>query len=398
MIAHPAGGGRNRLTATGDAPPLALYIHVPWCERKCPYCDFGSRPRPRVLPESAYREALLRDLALELDGLPARRPLTSIFIGGGTPSLLAGETVDGLLRGIRALADLAPDIEVTLEANPGTADAARFAAYRAAGVNRFSIGVQSFAARHLERLGRIHDPRQARAAVAAARAAGFANVNLDLMHGLPGQTASEMAADIEAAVALEPEHISYYQLTVEAGTPFGRDRPLLPDEDLIADGHRAAVEWLAGVGFAQYETSAFARVGRRCRHNLNYWEFGDYIGIGPGAHGKLTLARPGRVVRRVKCAGPSDYLAAVDRGGFTAVEHELGEDDLVLEFMLNALRLTEGFPTRLFEARTGLPVARITPGIDLAVRRGLLVSTDGWIRPSDLGGRFLDDLLQLFVR
>jgi putative oxygen-independent coproporphyrinogen III oxidase len=268
-------------------------------------------------------------------------------------------------------------------------------------VNRLSIGVQSLAAGHLARLGRIHDPDQARAAVAAARAAAFTNINLDLMYGLPQQTAAEMAADVEAAIALAPEHISYYQLTIEAGTPFGCDPPALPDEDRIADAHQAAVARLAAAGFGHYETSAFARTGRRCRHNLNYWAFGDYIGIGAGAHGKLTLAAPGWVVRRVKREGPEDYLAAVGGGGFIATEDRLGEDDLVLEFMLNALRLADGFPMRLFEARTGLPITRIRPRLEGAVRRGLLVLgdgwEDGWIRPSDLGRRFLDDLLGLFV-
>ncbi|WP_338115591.1 radical SAM family heme chaperone HemW [Thiococcus pfennigii] len=398
MTVPAAGDGREDLSVAGRSIPLSLYIHVPWCLRKCPYCDFGSRPRPAALPEWAYRDALLRDLARELADLATPRPLTSIFIGGGTPSLLSGETIDGLLRGIRALADLAPDIEITLEANPGSADAARFAAYRAAGVNRLSIGVQTLAAEHLARLGRIHDPGQARAAVAAARAAGFANLNLDLMYGLPRQTAADMAADIEGAIALEPEHISYYQLTIEPDTPFGRARPPLPDEDLVADAHEAAVARLAAAGFAHYETSAFARPGRRCRHNLNYWAFGDYIGIGAGAHGKLTFAAPDRVARRIKREGPEAYLAARGHGGFASSEERLAEDDLALEFMLNALRLAEGFPVGLFEARTGLPIDRLLSRLEAAERRGLLILNDGWIRPSDLGRRFLDDLLGLFVR
>lgn len=270
-------------------PTLALYVHLPWCVRKCPYCDFNSHPGGREAPPfDAYIERLLLDLELELRELAACRPIRSIFIGGGTPSLFPGSTIRRLLDGIRARVDLIPDTEITLEANPGTVDAVHFAAYREAGVDRLSIGVQSLAAEHLKRLGRIHTPEEARAAVRMARAQGFDNLNLDLMFGLPGQTLEMARADLDALLDLEPEHVSYYQLTLEPDTAFGARPPELPEADLVADMGLEGVECLDAAGYGRYETSAYARPGRRCRHNLNYWRFGDYLGIGAGAHGKLT--------------------------------------------------------------------------------------------------------------
>mgnify|MGYP001047151619 CR=1 FL=1 len=381
---------------TIQAPPLALYIHLPWCARKCPYCDFNSHASPGEPPEVAYVDALLRDLDQDLTGPAVGRPLESIFIGGGTPSLFSGGAVARLLNGVRTLAELAPDVEITLEANPGTADAANFAAYRAAGVNRLSIGVQSLDAAKLVSLGRIHDPRQARAAVRLAREEGFDNLNLDLMYALPGQTLDEAAADLEAAIALEPEHLSYYQLTLEPNTPFHQSPPPLPDDDLAADMHDQGLDRLAAAGFRQYEVSAYARPGRRCRHNLTYWTFGDYLGIGAGAHAKLTDPATGEVERTTKLRHPEAYLGAARDRHFLSSRRTLGADDLILEFALFALRLNQGFDRVLFEGRTGLPFARLAGPMEAARRRGLLVVDRRRVRPSALGRRFLNDLVQHF--
>lgn len=364
--------------------------------RKCLYCDFNSHASPGRPPESAYVAALLGDLAEDVRGPARGRPLVSIFIGGGTPSLFSGGAIAELLDGVRALTKLAPDVEITLEANPGTAEAANFAAYRAAGVNRFSIGVQSLDAEKLLRLGRIHDPDDARAAVHLARAAGFDNLNLDLMYALPGQTLAEAASDLDAAIALGPEHLSYYQLTIEPNTPFHRSPPPLPDDDLTADMHDQGLEMLAAAGYAQYEVSAHARLGRRCRHNLNYWAFGDYLGIGAGAHAKLTDPVTGEVERVAKLRHPEAYLAATRDGCFLSSRRTMDADDLILEFALFALRLNEGFDRALFEGRTGLPFGRLDESIQAARRRGLLAVDGGRVYPSGFGRRFLNDLIQHF--
>jgi oxygen-independent coproporphyrinogen-3 oxidase len=379
------------------APPLALYIHLPWCARKCPYCDFNSHASAGGPPEAEYVDALLRDLAQDLTGPAAGRPLDSIFIGGGTPSLFSGRAIARLLDGVRASAVVDPDAEITLEANPGTADAANFAAYRAAGVNRLSIGVQSLDAEKLRALGRIHDPDQACTAVHLARAAGFDNLNLDLMYALPAQTLGEAALDLDATIALGPEHISYYQLTLEPNTPFHRSPPVLPDDDLAADMHDQGAERLAAAGYAQYEVSAYARPGRRCRHNLTYWTFGDYLGIGAGAHAKLTDPVTGRVERTAKLRHPEAYLAAAGDGRFVSNSRNLEAEDLVLEFALFALRLCGGFDRGLFEGRTGLPFGRIEGPIEAARRRGLLEMDDQRVCPTELGRRFLNDLIQHFA-
>ncbi|MEY6431380.1 radical SAM family heme chaperone HemW [Thioalkalicoccus limnaeus] len=393
------------MTSTTQArplPPLGLYVHIPWCERKCPYCDFPSQVRPPSLPEQAYVAALLTDLADEIARLDEPRDIETLFIGGGTPSLLSGPSIEALLDAIRRLANLAPDAEITLEVNPGTSDAGRLAAYRMAGVNRLSIGVQSFSDIQLRHLGRIHDARTATATIVAARDAGFANVNLDLMFGLPHQTDDDVQADIETAIALTPEHISYYELTIEPGTPFGRRPPVRPNEDGLAEGLRHASASLERAGFRQYEVSAWAQPGHRCRHNLNYWTFGDYLGIGAGAHGKLTRSAPWSVERSHKNSSPEVYLAVYQghrtSGPASGRRQRLSDDVLVLEFMINALRLTDGFPPGLFEARTGIPLARIRDALDRAHRDQLLEFDEERIRPTDLGRTFLDDLLHRFTR
>ena len=380
----------------GAPPPLSLYVHVPWCVRKCPYCDFNSHPLgPEGLPEAQFLRALLEDLAEE-SGDAAGRALVSVFFGGGTPSLLAPETVARVLEAAGRGPGLAPGAEVTLEANPGTVDAGRLRELRAAGVDRLSLGAQSFDDRLLRRIGRIHSAREAAAAVEAARSAGFGNVGLDLMYGLPGQTAAGALADVEAALALEPEHLSHYQLTLEAGTAFHRVPPPLPDEEVVADMESACRARLADGGLARYEVSAFARPGRQCRHNLNYWTFGDYLALGPGAHGKLTRVAGGRVLRRARPANQGDCLRA-GPGGRWAEVRELAVGDLVLEFFLNVLRLAEGVPEALFAERTGLSLSTAAGALAEARARGLMTAEPGRLRATEAGLRFLNDLCALFL-
>jgi putative oxygen-independent coproporphyrinogen III oxidase len=382
------------------APPLALYVHIPWCVRKCPYCDFSSHALRDRLPEAAYIAALLRDLEGEIQELDVPRPLMSIFIGGGTPSLLSGAAVRRLIHGIRDRIEVLPEAEITLEANPGTSEARRFADYREAGVNRLSIGAQSLSDIQLARIGRIHGAAEVRTAVAEARSAGFANLNLDLMYALPDQGLCEARRDLAQALALAPEHLSYYQLTLEPNTPFHAAPPPLPEHDLAADMHQQGFEILTGAAYAQYEVSAYARrPARQCRHNLNYWQFGDYLGIGAGAHGKMTRPLLGRVARRWKPRHPNAYLTAAGRGQeIRASECCLEPQDLVLEFAMNALRLTEGFDAALFERHAGLPLARIDPSVQRAVADGLLHRQGERVQPTERGRRFLDDLVQYFAR
>src|SRR3954468_22007555 len=371
-------------------PPLALYVHIPWCVRKCPYCDFNSHERAGALPEREYVDKLLSDLEGMLPSVWGR-PLVSVFIGGGTPSLFSPASIDLLLSGVRARMRLEPDAEITLEANPGTVEAARFAGFREAGVNRISIGVQSFDDRMLAALGRVHDAAQARAAIAAA-AECFDNINLDLMYGLPGQTLAMARADIEQALACSTVHLSAYQLTLEPNTAFWSAPPALPEHDECADMQIMVEELLGRKGYEHYETSASAQAGRRARHNLNYWQFGDYVGIGAGAHGKLSF--PDRITRHSRIKQPRDYLAKAD----TLVEDRVVESSaLAFEFMLNALRLVDGFPLSLFAERAGLAL--------LSVERALSeVEQKGWIRrdwqriwPTELGRRFLNELLERFL-
>ncbi|WP_295456557.1 radical SAM family heme chaperone HemW [uncultured Thiodictyon sp.] len=386
------------LTSTDRAwtLPLALYVHIPWCLRKCPYCDFNSHPLAGEPPFADYVARLLADLDQELRNGAATRPLGSIFIGGGTPSLFPGAAIQALLDGVRRRTELNPHCEITLEANPGAADTARFGAYRRAGVNRLSIGVQSLDAPMLRRLGRVHDPAGARAAVAAARAAGFDNLNLDLMFALPGQTLAQADADLAALIELAPEHISYYQLTLEPDTPFHAAPPAVPDADLAADMGEAGRVRLQQAGYGQYEVSAYARAGRRCRHNLNYWRFGDYLGIGAGAHGKLTDPRTGLIRRTAKHRRPQDYLLAPP-GALIESERTLTDDDRIGEFALNAFRLTAGFESDLFTATTALPWSRIEPLVAAAVRDGLLQVSAGHVVPTELGAAFGDNLVARFL-
>ncbi len=375
--------------------PLSLYIHVPWCVRKCPYCDFNSHAMRGGIPEKAFVDALLEDLDTDLDRV-ADRSLESIFIGGGTPSLLSGGAVKRLLNGVRGRSELAEDCEITLEVNPGTTEAERFVVYREAGVNRLSIGVQTFDADRLADLGRIHRPQEALGAARQAREAGFERINLDLMFGLPGHTESQAHTDLEKALAQNPGHISYYQLTLEPNTLFYRQPPALPDDELIWRIQDQGHALLAAHGYAQYEISAHARPGQECRHNLNYWRFGDYLGIGPGAHGKLSLAT-GRVRRSIRQRHPQAYLAAAGKRTFLSDEWLLADSDLVLEFMLNSLRLAQGVSLDLFSQRTGLDIALLEPGMMRAVGLGLLERDAQRIRPSRKGLLFLNDLLQLFL-
>jgi len=370
-------------------PPLALYLHLPWCVRKCPYCDFNSHERPGELPEAAYVAALVADLESLLPSIWGRR-VVSVFLGGGTPSLFAPESIDALLSAVRARVTLEPGAEVTMEANPGTAEAGRFRGYRAAGVNRISLGVQSFDDAKLRALGRIHSADEARRAIEMAQAA-FDNINLDLMYGLPGQTREEARADIREAARWGTAHVSAYQLTIEPNTAFYRKPPALPAHDEAADMQAAAEETLAEAGFEHYETSAFARPGRRCRHNLNYWEFGDYAGLGAGAHGKLSYAD--RVMRHERPKPPRDYLAQAG----TLREVPVAPRELPFEFMLNALRLVEGVPAEMFEQRTGLPRAAVGRKLAAAEAEGLLEADPARIRPTRRGRLFLNELLQRFL-
>lgn len=383
-------------------PPLALYVHIPWCVRKCPYCDFNSHAVRDTLPEKAYVDALLRDLDQELDALGAGlRPLVAVFIGGGTPSLLSGAGMTRLLAGIRQRLPLDDATEITLEANPGTADAANFAFYREAGINRLSLGVQSLDPAKLQALGRIHGPQEVYQAFRLARQAGFANINLDLMYGLPEQDLRQARDDLLAALVLAPEHLSYYQLTPEPHTPFHAAPPPLPDEDLTAEMQLQGQEMLTAAGFTPYEVAAHARPGRQCQHNLNYWTFGDYLGIGAGAHGKLTDPASGRIQRRAKPRHPAAYLAAVGDTGPAlpppGSTWTLAEDEVVLEFAMNSLRLTAGFPLGLFALNTGRSPDRLAAPLAAAYQAGLLEVTDDWICPSELGRRFLNDLIALFM-
>jgi oxygen-independent coproporphyrinogen-3 oxidase len=370
-------------------PPLSLYVHLPWCVRKCPYCDFNSHEKHADLPFAEYVAALVRDLEAMLPSVWGRR-IHAVFMGGGTPSLFPAEQIDALLSAVRARLALEPDAEITLEANPGTAEAARFRGYRSAGVNRLSLGVQSFDDAMLKALGRIHSAHEARRAVGMALET-FGNVNIDLMYGLPGQSLAMARADIEEGVRRGTPHLSAYQLTIEPNTVFFSRPPELPGHDAAADMQATAEQTLAQAGFAHYETSAFARPGHRCRHNVNYWEFGDYLGIGAGAHGKLSFAE--RVTRHERPKQPREYLACSADVPMRQVE----PGELPFEFMLNALRLVEGFPVDLFAARCGLPLSLIEARLAAAEDRGLIERDARRIRPTGLGRRFLNDLLGLFL-
>jgi oxygen-independent coproporphyrinogen-3 oxidase len=374
-------------------PPLALYVHIPWCVRKCPYCDFNSHQVKGEVPEDAYVDALVSDLEQALPEVWGRR-VASVFFGGGTPSLFSAAAIGALISAFRSRLTLIPDCEITLEANPGTFETEKFRGYRDAGVTRLSIGVQSFDPRHLAALGRIHDEAEARRAIEIARE-HFDNVNLDLMYALPGQTPDEARADVEAAIASGVAHLSFYHLTIEPNTHFFRHPPALPDEDASAAMQDMIAASLARAGYAHYETSAWAQPGRQCRHNLNYWRFGDYLGIGAGAHSKLSF--PDRVTRSARWKQPKEYLERVREGRPVQESREVGREDLVFEFMMNALRLTEGVPVSLLAERTGLQIALAEKALRQAEARGLIERSHERIAPSALGQRFLNDLLQLFL-
>ena len=380
--------------ADAAAIPLSLYLHFPWCVAKCPYCDFNSHGLRGAVPEDAYVAALIRDLDFELQ-TPETRPIQSIFMGGGTPSLFSGRAIAAVLDAFAKRLSFAPDIEITLEANPGTVDAGYFRDYRTAGVNRLSIGLQSLDDTMLKRLGRIHGHDDAVTAVRTARAAGFDNLNLDLMFALPEQTEAEAAADLREAVALGPEHLSYYQLTLEPNTEFAARPPALPDDDSAWAMQLAGQAMLAGHGYAQYEVSAYAQAGRQSRHNRNYWQFGDYLGIGAGAHGKRTFAD--RIERRARHKLPKTYQAAAGQAAALQEQREVGATERPFEFMMNALRLNEGFSPALFETRTGLALLEIEPKLAKLVARGLIERDDLMIRPTVLGRAHLNTLIGEFL-
>jgi oxygen-independent coproporphyrinogen-3 oxidase len=378
-----------------ETPPLALYVHLPWCVRKCPYCDFNSYTLHGELEERSYVAALQSDLAAQAPEM-AGREVSSIFFGGGTPSLFSPRAIALLLESARRHLTLAADLEVTLEANPGTIERGRFAEYRAAGVNRVSLGAQSFDDARLAALGRIHCAEETRRAAAELHAAGLANFNIDLMYGLPGQDVDAALRDVEEALALRPSHLSHYQLTIEAGTVFAGRPPILPDDDAVDAMLDVCRERLDRTGFAQYEVSAYAAASWRCRHNLNYWSFGDYLGIGAGAHGKLSLPGSGQVVRTAQVREPRRYLSSAGRGTFTRVA--VPADELPFEFMLNALRLVEGFEVRTFTGRTGLPWETVARTMADLAGEGLILASTTCYRASPRGLRFLNDLLLRFVK
>ncbi|GAA5006235.1 radical SAM family heme chaperone HemW [Pseudoluteimonas lycopersici] len=380
-----------------STPPLSLYVHLPWCVRKCPYCDFNSHEGRGALPFDAYVDALIADLDFDLP-LAWGRTVQTVFFGGGTPSLFTPASIDRFLQLASSRLRFAPNAEITLETNPGTVEHGPFAGYRAAGVNRLSFGVQSFDDGCLQRLGRIHSSGDAERAVKAAQDAGFDNFNLDLMYALPEQTLAIAEHDVERAIALQPAHISHYQLTLEPNTVFAAKPPTgIPDIDAAWDMQEACQARLAAAGYCQYEVSAWARPGRECAHNLNYWQFGDYLGIGAGAHGKLTLGAEQRVLRRWKLKHPAEYLARAGTAAAIGGDDVLDSGRLPFDFMLNALRLNAGVPMAMFEARTGLPRAAIARQLAVARERGWIAPGDERLQPTELGLRFANDAIALFL-
>ncbi|EOC0310110.1 radical SAM family heme chaperone HemW [Cronobacter sakazakii] len=374
-----------------DLPPLSLYIHIPWCVQKCPYCDFKSHALKGEVPHDDYVQHLLRDLDNDAPWAQGREVKT-IFIGGGTPSLLSGPAMQTLLDGVRARLTLAPDAEITMEANPGTVEADRFVEYQRAGVNRISIGVQSFSEPKLARLGRIHGPEEAKRAARLASGLGLRSFNLDLMHGLPDQSLEEALDDLREAIALNPPHLSWYQLTIEPNTLFGSRPPVLPDDDALWDIFEQGHQLLTAAGYAQYETSAYAKPGYQCQHNLNYWRFGDYLGIGCGAHGKVTLA-DGRILRTAKTRHPRGYMT----GNYLDKQHEVEAQDKPFEFFMNRFRLLEPAPRAEFARYTGLSEAAIRTQIDEAIALNYLVETPESWQITEHGKLFLNSLLELFL-
>jgi putative oxygen-independent coproporphyrinogen III oxidase len=378
-----------------NAPlPLSLYIHLPWCVRKCPYCDFNSHEAKGSLPEELYVSALMQELELQLPHV-AGRPLVSIFFGGGTPSLFSAKAIGDILEGVQKKVTFTPNIEITLEANPGTMEQSRFHDFRHTGINRLSIGIQSLQNDKLKTLGRIHDCENARRAIQIAKQAGFDNFNVDIMYGLPDQSIEDALHDINTALAREPTHFSWYQLTIEPNTLFHHQRPTLPNEDILWEMQLAGQACIREHGFSQYEVSAYSQPGKKCLHNKNYWEFGDYLGIGAGAHSKMTDVATGQVQRFAQVKNPRDYLDKVKReAGKWQV---ISDESLMFEFMLNSLRLTEGVSRELFSAHTGLPIEHAEAVLKEAELRGLLVSDGERICPTMLGQRYLDNLVGMFL-
>ena len=373
--------------------PLSLYIHIPWCIRKCPYCDFNSHKSPDNLPEERYIKALIDDLKIDLSRFPGRT-IHSIFIGGGTPSLFSASAYDTLFNTIKSLLPFAADIEITLEANPGTIEQQRFNDYRHLGINRLSIGIQSFNPIHLRALGRIHDDSQAHKAIDAARIAGFDNINIDIMHGLPKQTLAEGIFDLKTALSHQPEHLSWYQLTIEPNTVFYKTRPQLPTEEEACHLEEEGFALLESQLYQRYEISAFSKHGKTARHNLNYWLFGDYYGIGAGAHGKLT-SNDGEIYRTRKSRQPNDYLNP-DKPFLAAID-QVSDHDLLFEFMLNTTRLEQAIPNRLFTERTGLDFNVLAPKLLIAQNKGLVTLTNTHWQITAFGRRFTNDLQELFL-
>jgi len=382
------------MSTAPSLPPLSLYIHIPWCVRKCPYCDFNSHEKKTDLPEQDYIRALIEDLDQDLP-LAQQRPLTSIFFGGGTPSLFSSEAISQIVRAVEQRIPFSDNIEITLEANPGTAEQQRFSGYRKAGVNRLSIGIQSFDDQKLQNLGRIHNSGEAHKAVKLARSSGFDNLNIDIMYALAGQSVQQAMSDLSGAIHCEPDHLSWYQLTIEPNTAFYSRPPTLPDEDTMLVMQQTGFELLAQAGYQQYEVSAFAHPTRQASHNLNYWRFGDYLGIGAGAHGKITLPAEGRIVRTRKSRQPEHYMAAsLSR---SAPHQSVAVNERAMEYMLNVLRLHEGFTAAQFEARTGLAFGQVEKQVESLISKQLLHRNRDRFQPTEKGRQFLNTMLEAFL-
>lgn len=374
-------------------PPLSLYVHIPWCVKKCPYCDFNSHTANNQLPEEEYLQALIQDLELELPYMQGRK-LSSIFFGGGTPSLFSADTIGRIIQAAQKRIGFEDRMEITLEANPGTFEQEKFSGYRRIGVNRLSIGIQSFNNNQLEALGRIHSSEQAIKAIETAGNAGFENINLDLMHGLPGQDISHAMADLKQAIDLNPNHISWYQLTIEPNTVFYNKPPTLPKDIILESIQEKGLKLLADNGYQQYEVSAYCKEGNKSSHNMNYWEFGDYLGIGAGAHGKVTLVDEGRIIRTAKTRKPEDYLAR--ENSYTANCHTIPKEELPMEFMINAMRLNNGVPKQFFSDRTGITLEEIQPALDKLKKLELIEQPINNLSPTEKGHQFLNNLLEVF--
>jgi putative oxygen-independent coproporphyrinogen III oxidase len=375
-------------------PPLSLYIHIPWCIKKCPYCDFNSHEIKADTPEIAYVEALLNDLAKDLQLYNITRPISSIFIGGGTPSLFSPESINRLLRGIEQRVTLKDNLEITLEANPGTFESHKFAEFRALGINRLSIGIQSFDDKLLKKLGRVHSAREATVAAEIAHHAGFDNFNLDLMFGLPGSSPDNSKTDVATAISLKPAHISFYQLTLEPNTYFHKFPPQLPNDELIFSTQKRCQKLLADQGYQQYEVSAYSQAGMHCRHNVNYWQFGDYLGIGAGAHGKLTKALPDIITRSFKSKSPEQYLRNTHKNGGA---NAISVADLPLEFIMNHLRLKKGFTPETYQSTTGLAITTLEPALSTCLKEELIIYQDNHYYCSEQGWNFMDNVLEKFI-